>query len=151
MDKVGNRMKPDAIAQAPELQGKINFAAALAVIAEFDGGNALATSTTPEMQTAPQLPNHKVKIKKVGQRSCNEKDAKGKFCGGHLKRWFYTTDVLEQKCGDVEKAWGPDAEVYRCEHCKTLYLPNPDEVRGLSVAGQGQTSVFGLTIPGKER
>jgi hypothetical protein len=102
------------------------------------------------MQTAPQLPNHKVKIKKLGQRSCNEKDAKGKFCGGHLKRWFYATDVLEQECGDVAKAWGRDAEVYRCEHCKTLYLPNPDEAQ-TSVAGEGQTSVFGLTIPGKER
>ena len=103
------------------------------------------------MQTAPQLTNHKVKIKKLGQRSCNEKDAKGKFCGGHLKRWFYTTDVLEQKCGDVEKAWGKDAEVYRCEHCKTLYLPNDEESSGLSVAGPGQTSIFGLTIPGKNR
>lgn len=103
------------------------------------------------MQTAPQLTNHKVKIKKLGQRSCNEKDAKGKFCGGHLKRWFYTTDVLEQKCGDVEKAWGKDAEVYRCEHCKTLYLPNDEDSRGLNVAGPGQTSVFGLTIPGKSR
>ena len=37
-------------------------------------------------QNIPQLPNHKVKIKKAGQRACNEKDAKGKFCGGHLKR-----------------------------------------------------------------
>lgn len=108
-------------------------------------------TTTPGMQTAPQLPHHKVKIKKLGQRSCNEKDAKGKFCGGHLKRWFYLTDVLEQECGDVEKSWGSDAEVYRCEHCKTLYLPNAEEARGMSVAGQGQTSVFGLTIPGKER
>ena len=91
-----------------------------------------------------------MKIKKPGQRSCNEKDAKGKFCGGHLKRWFYTTDVVEQACGDAEEAWGPDAEVYRCEHCKTLYLPNPDGVRGLNVAGQGQTSVFGLTVAPKE-
>ena len=107
-------------------------------------------TTAPGMQTAPQLPNHKVKIKKLGQRSCNEKDAKGKFCGGHLKRWFYMSDVLEQECGDVEKAWGRDAEVYRCEHCKTLYLPNADEAQ-TSVAGEGQTSVFGLTIPGKER
>ena len=107
-------------------------------------------TTASGMQTAPQLPNHKVKIKKLGQRSCNEKDAKGKFCGGHLKRWFYMTDVPEQECGDVKKAWGPDAEVYRCEHCKTLYLPNPDESQ-TSVAGEGQTSVFGLTIPGKER
>jgi len=26
--------------------------------------------------------------------------------GGHLKRWFYTTDVVEQACGDAEKEWG---------------------------------------------
>jgi len=49
-------------------------------------------------QTPPQLPKHKVKIKKEGQRACNEKNEKGKFCGGHLKRWFYTTDVVEQAC-----------------------------------------------------
>jgi len=99
--------------------------------------------------TDVELPNHKVKVKKVSQRSCNEKDAKGKFCGGHLKRWYYTDDVLEQECGCIAKAWGKDAEVYRCEHCKTLYLPNPEETQGLNVAGHGQISVFGLTIPGK--
>jgi len=68
----------------------------------------MATAETASTGTSvvPQLPNHKVKIKKPGQRSCNEKDAKGKFCGGHLKRWFYATDVLEQECGDAEKAWG---------------------------------------------
>ena len=54
----------------------------------------------------PQLPNHKVKIKKPGQRACNEKNEKGKFCGGHLKRWFYSADVLEQECGCVEKSLG---------------------------------------------
>jgi hypothetical protein len=106
------------------------------------------TSTTAVLQ---QLPHHKVKIKKAGQRACNEKDAKGKFCGGHLKRWFYMTDEVEKACGDVEKAWGPDTEVYRCEHCKTLYLPNPREAGGLNVAGPGQTSVFGLTLPPKEK
>jgi hypothetical protein len=106
--------------------------------------------TSAAMQTPPQLPHHKVKIKKAGQRACNEKDEKGKFCGGHLKRWFYTDDVIEQACGDVEKAWGPDAEVYRCEHCKTLYLPNPAESK-VNVAGQGMISVFGLTIPAKEK
>ncbi len=106
--------------------------------------------TTETMTAPPQLPHHKVKIKKPGQRSCNEKDAKGKFCGGHLKRWFYTTDVVEQACGDAAEAWGPDAEVYRCEHCKTLYLPNQEGVRGLNVAGQGQTSVFGLTVAPKK-
>ena len=102
------------------------------------------------MATAvPQLPNHKVKIKKVGQRSCNEKDEKGKICAGHLKRWFYLTDVKEQQCGDVVQAFGRDAELYRCEHCKTLYLPNPEDVRGMNVAGKGAISTFGLTIPPK--
>ena len=110
----------------------------------------MATTGTASTATPSQLPNHKVKLKKVGQRSCNEKDAKGKFCGGHLKRWFYTTDVVEQSCGDVEKAWGKDAEVYRCEHCKTLYLPNPEDVSGVNVAGQGRISVFGLTLPPKQ-
>jgi hypothetical protein len=103
----------------------------------------------PGMQTAPQLPHHKVKIKKSGQRSCNEKNEKGKFCGGHLKRWFYAVDVIEQDCGDVEKAWGLDTEVYRCEHCKTLYLPSSAEPM-VNVAGQGQISVFGLTVPSKQ-
>lgn len=107
-------------------------------------------ATTDAAASVAQLPHHKVKIKKPGQRSCNEKNEKGKFCGGHLKRWFYTDDVVEQECGDAEKAWGPDAEVYRCEHCKTLYLPNPEDA-ALNVAGKGRTSIFGLTIPGKER
>jgi hypothetical protein len=105
--------------------------------------------TTPGIETAPQLPHHKVKIKKAGQRACNEKNEKGKFCGGHLKRWFYSVDVIEQDCGDAEQAWGLDAEVYRCEHCKTLYLPHPGE-SVVNVAGQGQISVFGLTVPPRE-
>jgi len=62
--------------------------------------------TTSGTQTPAQLPHHKVKIKKNGQRACNEKNEKGKFCGGHLKRWFYSQDVIEQACGDAEKAWG---------------------------------------------
>jgi len=115
------------------------------------GVRPLATGevTTSGSENIQQLPHHKVKIKKAGQRACNEKNEKGKFCGGHLKRWFYTTDVLEQACGDAEKAWGPDAEVYRCEHCKTLYLPAPGESK-VNVAGQGMISVFGLTLPPKE-
>jgi hypothetical protein len=99
--------------------------------------------------TLTQLSNHKVKIKKLGQRACNEKNEKGKFCGGHLKRWFYTADVIEQDCGDAVRAWGPEAEVYRCEHCQTLYLPNPED-EAVNVAGPGQLSVFGLTVPAKE-
>ena len=97
----------------------------------------------------PQLPNHKVRVKKPGQRSCNEKNAKGKLCAGHLKRWYYMADVLEQACGDVQRTYGTDAEIYRCEHCKTLYLPSPEEPQGINVAGRGRVSTFGLTIPGK--
>ena len=111
---------------------------------------ASETQASSETQTPAQLPHHKVKIKKPGQRACNEKNDKGKPCGGHLKRWFYSTDVLERACGDAEKAWGPDAEVYRCEHCQTLYLPNPADAK-LNVAGPGLKSVFGLTLPPKEK
>jgi hypothetical protein len=106
--------------------------------------------TASSSQNIPQLPNHKVKIKKAGQRACNEKDAKGKFCGGHLKLWFYKTDAVERECGDVAKAWGSNAEVYRCENCKALYLPTPGETK-TNVAGQGMISVFGLTLPPKEK
>ena len=113
------------------------------------GRSPSAAIANPRVQALPPLPHHKVKIKKLGQRACNEKNEKGKFCGGHLKRWFYTADVIEHDCGDVEKAWGLDTEVYRCEHCQTLYLPNPGEVT-VNVAGPGQISVFGLTVPAKE-
>jgi len=125
-----------------ESGGSSAAATRIAPLATTEAGTSTATS--PQ-----QLPHHKVKIKKVGQRSCNEK-VKGKFCGGHLKRWFYMTDAVEQACGDLAKAWGPNAEVYRCEHCKTLYLPNQEEAGGLNVAGPGQTSVFGLTVPPKD-
>jgi hypothetical protein len=116
------------------------------------GVRPLATGevTTSSTQNIPQIPHHKVKIKKPGQRACNEKNEKGKFCGGHLKLWSYWTDAVERELGDVEKALGPKAEVYRCEHCKTLYLPAPAEER-INVAGQGMISVFGLTLPPKEK
>jgi hypothetical protein len=110
-------------------------------------GGRLADTTISHAQ---RLSKHKVKTKQSGQRACNEKDDKGKFCGGHLKRWFYASDAVEQECGCIEKAWGKNAEVYRCETCKTLYLPNPDDARGINVAGTGRISVFGLTIPPKE-
>jgi len=87
-----------------------------------------------------QLPRHAVKLKKPLQRSCNNKDEKGKICGGHLKRWFYQKDIIEQECGDAAQAWGPDREVYRCEHCRTLYLPNPADPKRGSVAGKGMVS-----------
>ena len=108
----------------------------------------MATPQTPpaaQESDAPveQLPHHSVKLKKTLQRSCNVKDEKGKICGGHLKRWFYATDVIEQECGDVAQAWGAKREVYRCEHCKTLYLPNPEDPKSPSVAGKGRVSAVG--------
>ena len=110
---------------------------------------AATDTTVNQAEIQQQLPNHKLKIKKPGQRSCNEKNEKGKLCGGHLKRWFYSADVKERQCGDVAKVLGPHGEIYRCEFCKTLYLPNGEDPRGLNVAGQGQVSVFGLTLPPK--
>jgi hypothetical protein len=62
----------------------------------------------------------KVKKRLLRQRACNEKDDKGKLCAGHLKRWFFFGD-------EVRKTFGQNAEIYRCENCKTLYLPNPEE------------------------
>jgi hypothetical protein len=62
----------------------------------------------------------KVKVRIPRMRACNEKDAKGKLCAGHLKRWYYFGE-------EVKRKYGAQAEIYRCEHCKTLYLPNPQE------------------------
>lgn len=62
----------------------------------------------------------KVKRQAPRQRACNEPAAKGKICAGHLKRWYFFGDEVKQK-------FGPDAEIYRCEHCRTLYLPNEQE------------------------
>ncbi|HVX67812.1 MAG TPA: hypothetical protein VHA11_14470 [Bryobacteraceae bacterium] len=62
----------------------------------------------------------KVKRRLPRMRACNEKDAKGKLCAGHLKRWYFFGD-------EIRKQFGDDAEIYRCEHCKTLYLPAPGE------------------------
>ena len=62
----------------------------------------------------------KIKRRTLHMRACNEKDAKGKLCCGHLKRWNGFGD-------DVKKLYGNDAEVYRCEHCKTLYIPAAEE------------------------
>ncbi len=62
----------------------------------------------------------KVKRRFSRMRACNEKDAKGKLCAGHLKRWYFFGD-------EVKREFGADVEVYRCERCKTLYLPPADE------------------------
>jgi hypothetical protein len=68
----------------------------------------------------PMADGRKVKVRLPRMRACNEKDAKGKLCAGHLKRWYFLDDAAKQR-------FGAKGEVYRCEKCKTLYLPNPEE------------------------
>jgi len=88
----------------------------------------MAESSPESVSTPAADPQHvdtlsdgtKVKIRLVRQRACNEKDDKGKICAGHLKRWYFFGE-------EVRRKYGPEAEIYRCEHCKTLYLPNPNE------------------------
>ncbi len=68
----------------------------------------------------------KVKEKKPGQRACDEKDAKGELCVGHLKRWYYYHPLrlaLSEEEEAALKEFGKNAEVYRCERCHTIYRP----------------------------
>jgi hypothetical protein len=85
------------------------------------------TTPTPVEQTATaaaaeeKVEKRKIKTRKPKQRACDEKDAKGKLCAGHLKRWFeYPPEVAQEL--------GKGAEVYRCEFCKTLYRPDPKQL-----------------------
>jgi hypothetical protein len=73
---------------------------------------ATAVATEPEAPAAP-----KIKPKKATQRACDEKDAKGKLCCGHLKRWY---DYSKE----IEALVGKQAEIYRCEFCQTIYKPD---------------------------
>ena len=54
------------------------------------------------------------------QRACDQPKKK-KICAGHLKRWYGYGD-------EVKGQFGADVEIYRCERCLTLYLPNESEV-----------------------
>jgi hypothetical protein len=83
-----------------------------AAAAASSAGSATTAVAEP---AAPEVP--KVKPKKSTQRACDEKDAKGKLCCGHLKRWY---DYPK----DIEALVGAKTEVYRCEFCKTLYTPD---------------------------
>jgi hypothetical protein len=68
----------------------------------------------------------KVKEKNPGQRACDEKDAKGELCMGHLKRWYYYHPlrlVFSEEEEAARKEFGKNAEIYRCERCHTLYRP----------------------------
>ncbi|HJY85221.1 MAG TPA: hypothetical protein VKE24_00150 [Candidatus Acidoferrales bacterium] len=79
----------------------------------------MSKTTAPVAQ--PEQATPKIKIRKPKQRACDEKDAKGKLCNGHLKRWY---DYPKE----IEELIGPKAEIYRCEFCKTLYKPDLNEM-----------------------
>jgi hypothetical protein len=89
-----------------------------------------AAATTPQATAAapePEAPaGPKLKPKKPTMRACDEKDAKGKLCCGHLKRWY---DYPKE----IEALVGKKAEIYRCEFCQTIYKP------GLSQAPRSYT------------
>ncbi len=79
---------------------------------------ATAEEPEPDPNLITTLPDGaKVKRRKLRQRACNE-PAKKAICAGHLKRWFFAGDDVKRQFGD---------EIYRCEKCQTLYLPNPEE------------------------
>lgn len=81
---------------------------------------AAPAAAAAEAVTAPPA-EQKIKVRKPRQRSCDEKDAKGKLCAGHLKRWYDYPKEVQAKIGK-------DAEIYRCEFCKTLYKPDPKQM-----------------------
>ena len=79
------------------------------------------TSAPAAGQAEPAAAQPKIKICKPKQRACDEKDAKGKLCAGHLKRWY---DYPKE----IEAVIGAQTEIYRCEFCKTLYRPDPQQM-----------------------
>jgi hypothetical protein len=87
----------------------------------------------------------KVKEKREGQRVCDEKDAKGKPCLGHLKRWY-------RMPAEISKQLGPDAQVFRCDKCHTLYRPTG---RDRSSAGQKfeerTVNLLGNPVPPRQK
>jgi hypothetical protein len=92
--------------------------AAAAVAAKPAAAPAAPVAAAAEAPAGPP----KVKVRAPRQRSCDEKDAKGKLCCGHLKRYYEYPKEIAALVG------GPMVEVYRCEFCKTLYKPNMAEM-----------------------
>jgi len=82
----------------------------------------------------------RIKVKKAGQRACDEKDAKGKLCVGHLKRWDTSTE-------EVVREVGKNVPVFRCERCRTLYRPAPDDRSSAGLKYEKRTvNILGDTV-----
>jgi hypothetical protein len=82
-----------------------------------------AAAAAPAAVAAPAEPAGppKIKVRKHKQRSCDEKNEKGKLCAGHLKRWYTYPE-------SVQALIGQHSEIYRCEFCHTLYRPDPAQL-----------------------
>jgi hypothetical protein len=87
------------------------------------------TTPTPEQVAGPEespaaepvvKAGPTIKTRKPKQRACDERNEKGQLCAGHLKRWF---DLPAEVAAIV----GKGAEVYRCEFCKMIYRPDPQQ------------------------
>jgi hypothetical protein len=104
--------------QAPATTPAAVPSAAPPASAPAASGSTVAAPAATAVATEAEAPAPpKVKPKKATQRACDEKDAKGKLCCGHLKRWY---DYPKE----IEALVGKKAEVYRCEFCQTIYKPD---------------------------
>ncbi len=74
---------------------------------------------SPENLVATLSDGTYIKRRSERQRACDQPKGK-KICAGHLKRWY-------EAGGEVRSQFGAAVEVYRCERCLTLYLPNESE------------------------
>ena len=75
-------------------------------MANTEAENPAPESTAPACEVVDTLSTGVlIKRRLPRMRACNERDAKGKVCAGHLKRWYFFGDELAAK-------FGKDAEVY---------------------------------------
>lgn len=94
-------------------------------MAETEAATAQAEEEqAPDTQLVATLTDGtNVRRRKPRQRACNLPGKNNNICRGHLKRWYPFGSFGEE----IERQFGPNPELYRCERCQTLYLPSPDE------------------------
>jgi hypothetical protein len=83
-------------------------------VSETDASQTVQAAPTIEPETLPGVP------KKItnAQTVCNEKNAKGKLCNGHLKQ-------LRTGGEEAEKHLRGDDVLFKCQTCGTLYMGPP--------------------------
>ena len=87
--------------------------------APAEAAEAEAAAPPPKNWVATLADGTLVKRRLQRQRACDEPSGK-KICAGHLKRWYgYGNEIITK--------FGRDPEIYRCERCQALFLPNESE------------------------